>query len=80
MADALEAKALFAEPLGLLWLLVILLLSVRLGPIGKASPARPTIALASPRLVALDPDEATSAGQLLGSVAAEAMASMEGPR
>jgi HEAT repeat protein len=72
-----DANIFFSEPLGLFWVLALWLLALFLGPAQKASLARATIALGTPRLVALDPDEAASASRLLGRVAADAMAELE---
>lgn len=72
-----DANSLFSEPLSLLTILALIILSFMLKSMPKPAPARATIALGSPRLVALDPDEAASASRLLGSVAADAMAELE---
>jgi hypothetical protein len=72
-----DANPLSAEPLGLFTILALIILGFLLQSMPKPAAVRATIALGSPRLVALDPGEAASASRLLGSVAADAMAELE---
>ena len=69
-----DANPLFAEPLGLFTFVALIILGFLLQSMPKPAAVRVTIALGSPRLVALDPGEAASASRLLGSVAADCMA------
>jgi hypothetical protein len=72
-----DANSLFSEPVSLFTILAFILLGWLLRAMPKPTPAQATIALGSPRLVALDPEEAVAARRLLGSIAAEAMAELE---
>ena len=72
-----DANSLFSEPMSLLTILAWIILSFMLKSMPKPAPARATIALGRPRLVALDAEEAASASRLLGCVAADAMADLE---
>lgn len=72
-----DVNPLFSEPVSLFTILAWIILGMLLQSMPKPAPVRATIALGSPRLVALDPAETASATRLLGSVAAEAMAEFE---
>ena len=74
MAEVLDCGELMSEPLGWLLVLVLAIVGWLVGSMPKPAAARPTIALASPRLVALDSADAASATRLLGSLAAEVLA------
>ena len=73
MTEAL-AGTFFDEPFGFWSIALLAIIGWLVGSMPKPALARPTIALASPRLVALDSAEAADASRLLGSVAAEVLA------
>jgi hypothetical protein len=73
-----DANSLFSEPLGLWTILAFIIIGWLLSSMPKPISAPARVALGSPRLVALDPGEATEASRLLGSVAADVMAELKG--
>jgi hypothetical protein len=77
MNELLDANPLFSEPLGLMWIVVLVLVGLlaRLTP--APLPVRATIVLRPPRLVPLGPGEAACASRLFGSIAADAIAKFE---
>lgn len=77
MSAMTDANPLSAGPLDLFTILVLVILGFLLLSMPKPAAVRATIALGTPRLVALGPGEAVSASRLLGSVAADAMAEIE---
>ena len=72
-----DANPLFAGPQDLFMILFVIVLGCVLLSMPKPATVRATIALGTPRLVALGPGEAVSASRLLGSVAADALAEIE---
>ena len=72
-----EANPLFAGPQDLFMILFLIILGCVLLSMPKPAAVRATIALGTPRLVALGPGDAVSASRLLGSVAADALAEIE---
>ena len=74
MTEVLGRSTFFDEPFGFWSIVLLAIIGWLLKAMPKPAQARPTIALGSPRLVALDPAEAASASRLLGSVAAEVLA------
>lgn len=76
MSSALEPNPLFGEPITLVTILLLIILSRLLAAMPRPLPARATIALGSPHLVPLDPADAASASHLLGDIAAGLMTSL----
>jgi hypothetical protein len=72
-----DANSLFSEPMSLLTILAWIIIGFMLRTLPRPVRVPARIALGSPRLVALDPEEAASASRLLGSVAVDAMAELE---
>jgi di/tricarboxylate transporter len=72
-----DANSLFSQPVSLFTILAFIVLGWLLRAMPKPTPAPATIALGSPRLVALSPEEAAAARRLFGSVAADLMAELE---